>query len=326
MLYPLKFKPILKERIWGSDRLEREFGKGKLKGRATDEVPIGESWEVSGLQGDMSVVKNGSLRGNTLGELLEIFMGELVGESVFEKFGEEFPLLIKLIDARDVLSIQVHPDDDLAMERHEAYGKTELWYVVQSDENGSLYVGFNKEYTSDEYLNHLENNTIEQILKRETVKAGSAFFIPAGTVHAIGSGVVIAEIQQSSDITYRLYDWGRVDAKGNPRELHTDLALDAINFGKPENYNVTPHTKSGKMSPLNKCKYFTTNIIDVHGKMNRDYARLDSFVIYICVEGDVDLQWDGGKEHLGLGETILIPAVMDEITVGGNGKILEVYI
>ena len=223
MLYPLKFKPRYKERIWGGDALHTKLGK-----KIPKDTPIGESWELSAVDGDLSVVAKGPLAGNNIEELTEVYMGDLVGDRIYEKFGLQFPLLIKLIDAQDKLSIQVHPDDRLAAERHDSYGKTEMWYLLDCDKDAELYCGFSREVSREEYLRHVKAGTMADILERERVKPGDAFFIPAGTVHAIGKGCLIAEIQQTSDITYRIFDWIRTDDHGHARELHTDLALDAI--------------------------------------------------------------------------------------------------
>jgi mannose-6-phosphate isomerase len=289
-------------------------------------VKIGESWELSGVPGDVSVVSNGSLKGNDLAELLEVYMGDLAGEHIFEKYGETFPLLIKLIDARDVLSIQVHPDDRLAARRHNSYGKTEMWYVVAADPGASLYVGFKKHTTREEYLAAVEAGTLPELLRKVEVKAGDAYFIPAGVIHAIGAGLVIAEIQQTSDVTYRVDDWGRVDDRGNPRELHTELAVDAIDFGALADYDITVAPAANLPVTMTECAYFTTNLLKVDGECTRDYAPLDSFVIHICLEGRVSLDYGEGTETLAGGETALLPAVVDEVTLTGRATLLEVYI
>ncbi|MDE7356372.1 MAG: class I mannose-6-phosphate isomerase [Rikenellaceae bacterium] len=321
MLYPLKFKPLYKERIWGGRRMEAAFGKKLPAGKK-----IGESWELSGVQGDVSVVSNGKLAGNDIEELVEVYMGDLVGDAVYERFGQEFPLLIKFIDAADILSIQVHPDDDLAAERHNAYGKTEMWYVLDSDPGAELCVGFNRKVSRQEYLESVEAGSLPELLSRIKVKPGDAYFIPAGTIHAIGKGLMVAEIQQTSDITYRVFDWNRVDDKGNPRQLHTELAVDAINFADTDNYNVTVSPKAGEAAMMQSCKYFASSVLAVDGAMTRPYVELDSFVIYICLEGSADVVWSGGRESVTKGETMLVPAVIDEVTLEGNAKIIEVYI
>lgn len=322
MLYPLKFKPIFKERIWGGRKIETAFGKKLPAGEK-----IGESWELSGVDGDVSVVANGKLKGNNLQELIEIYMGDLVGDKVFEKYGEEFPLLIKLIDADDNLSIQVHPDDELAAERHQSFGKTEMWYVVGHEPDAMLYLGFNQPVDKEKYLKYLEAGTLAELLNAYKVQDGDAYFIPAGTIHAIGKGLLIAEIQQTSDITYRVFDWNRVDPKtGQGRELHTELALDAIEYKSRSVYKTVAAPKVNAPVTLEKCPYFQTNSLIVDGAVERDYADMDSFVIYICLDGNLELEYDGGTETVKKGETVLIPAELNEVTLKGQGKVLEVYI
>lgn len=322
MLYPLKFKPIYKERIWGGRKIETAFGKKLPAGEK-----IGESWELSGVDGDISVVSNGQLKGNNLQELTEIYMGDLVGDKVFEKYGEEFPLLIKLIDAADNLSIQVHPDDKLAAERHNSFGKTEMWYVVGHEPGAELYLGFNQPVTREKYLEYLNAGKLAELLTAYKVQDGDSFFIPAGTIHAIGKGLLIAEIQQTSDITYRVFDWNRVDPKtGKGRELHTELALDAIEYKSRSDYKTVAAPKANVPVTLEKCPYFQTNSLIVDGEAVRDYAALDSFVIYICLDGSLELAYDGGVETVKKGETVLVPAELNEITLRGKGKVLEVYI
>lgn len=249
-LYPLKFKPVLKQTLWG--------GK-KLSGKSTDPAikdSIGESWEISGVEDHVSVVSEGLLADNTLEELVEVYMGDLVGDRVYEKFGVEFPLLIKYIDACDNLSIQVHPDDATAKERHNAYGKTEMWYIVEAEPEAELILGFRQDTDKNEYLEHLRQNTLPDLLNVEKVKKGDCFFIPAGTVHAICKGCLIAEIQQTSDITYRIYDYDRRDKNGNPRELHTELATDVIDFSAQKEHAVHYHVHENHTEELVSCNYF----------------------------------------------------------------------
>lgn len=299
MLYPLKFRPRMKKMIWGS-----------------------EKWEFSGVEGDISVAGNGFLKNNNLQELIEVYMGELVGDSVYNKYGIEFPVLVKLIDARDVLSIQVHPDDRLAAKRHRAYGKAEMWYVVDCEPGASIYVGFNRKVSREEYLDAVAAGTLPALLNKVAVKPGDAYYIPAGTIHSIGAGILIAEIEQTSDITYRIYDWGRTDEEGMPRELHTELAADAIDFGAPQDYDITRTPVVNAAVELKQCPYFTTNLIELDGAIVRDYMSLESFVIYMCVEGEFTVQ----GEKVVRGESILLPAVIDTATLEGRARLLEVYI
>jgi len=231
-LYPIRFSPIYKEKIWGGSRLKTILNK-----KITSDK-IGESWEISAVQDNISLVENGFLEGNTLEEIISIYMGELVGEKIYEKFGIEFPLLFKFIDANDKLSIQVHPDNDLAKQRHQAYGKTEMWYVINAENDAEIIVGFNKEIDKYQYTKAVKENTLIKLLNKEKVKKSDAFYIPSGRVHAIGKGVLLAEIQQTSDITYRIYDWDRKDANGQERELHTEWALDAIDYKFYKEYKI----------------------------------------------------------------------------------------
>ena len=273
MLYPLKFNPLFEERIWGGDQLRRKMDKKLPEGKL-----IGESWELSAVPGNVSVVANGKLAGNSLEELIEVYMGELVGDKIYNKFGLLFPLLIKLIDAQDALSIQVHPNDKLALERHNSDGKTEMWYVIDSEKDAELCLRFNRPVTKEEYLRHVADGTLADILARVPVKPDNAYFIPAGAIHAIGKGILIAEIQQTSDITYRVFDWNRVDKNGKGRELHTDLAADAINFAPDQHYDVTHKPEMNRSVNLVDCPYYTTNVIGVKGQNERTYEALDSYV------------------------------------------------
>ncbi len=323
-LYPLKFTPILKDKIWGGSRLKKTLNKD------TKSSKCGESWELSGVAGDVSVVANGFLQDNSLDELIEIYMDELVGEQVYERFGNEFPLLIKFIDANDDLSIQVHPNDALAAERHDSFGKTEMWYIMEADKDAELITGFKKSIDKATYLKHLNNNSLKDILNSEKVKEGDTFFIPAGRVHAIGKGILLAEIQQTSDITYRIYDWGRTDEKGNPRDLHTEQAVDAIDYKAYEQYKTQYQTELNETKSLVKCDYFNTNVLEFDTTIIKDYNYLDSFVIYICTYGSVMIIFDPSQSPVEIhrGETVLIPAAVRDVVLQPREKsrLLEVYI
>ena len=319
-LYPLKFRPRIRDKIWGGPRLRDVLGKN-----ATEKA--GESWEITGVQEEISEVTNGFLVGNNLQELVEVYMGDLVGESIYEKFGMEFPLLIKFIDASEVLSVQVHPDDTLAKERHNSFGKSEMWYVMESD-GGELIVGFNRELDRQTYLEYFKAGRLKEILNVEKVEPGDIYFMPAGRVHAIGAGVLLAEIQQTSDVTYRIYDWDRVDDSGNPRELHTDLALDAIDFSFHTDNKTQYDVVMNSSVPAVDCPYFTTNVIRLDQPVEKDYILIDSFVIYICTEGEVGITYPGGAEKISKGETILIPAILKNLAIVPTtpSTLLEVYI
>ena len=321
MLYPLKFHPILKKKIWGGERLSYKSEQ--------HEESIGESWEISAVEDNISVVSNGILADNDLQELIEVYMGDLVGDRVYEKFGVEFPLLIKYIDANDDLSIQVHPDDETAKERHNAYGKTEMWYVADAEKDASLIMGFNKETDKAEYLQALHSNKLMDILNTEKVKKGDSFFIPAGLVHAIGKGCYIAEIQQTSDITYRIYDYNRKDADGHTRELHTDLATDVIDYHYYPKHKVdyTPH--DNKSVQLVKCPYFTTNLLVFDRDIEKEYVHLDSFVIYMCIQGKFTISTgECDPVMVNKGETVLVPACFKNVTLYPDevSRVLEIYV
>ena len=324
-LYPLKFIPQYKERIWGGDNLKKILGKDV----PADMARCGESWEISSVEDSVSEVANGYLAGNTLEELIEVYMGDLVGDSIYEKFGVEFPLLIKLIDAQDVLSIQVHPDDEYAERNHYAYGKTEMWYVISAEENSEVITGFKKDVTREEYLQSLSNGNLKNLLNVEEAKVGDVYYIPAGRIHAIGKGVLLAEIQQTSDITYRIYDWDRVDSNGKPRELHNDLALDVIDFSAIVDAKWTKPNVVNKTEELASCPYFTVNRLAFTNTIKRNYDLLDSFVIYMCLEGEASIIYGKEKsERIVKGETVLIPAELKDIILKPNAKcqLLEIFV
>lgn len=324
MLYPLKFTPILKQTIWGGEKLAY-----KSQNKNLQSSPIGESWEISGVQENQSVVSEGPLAGNNLEELIEVYMGDLVGDRVYEKFGIEFPLLIKYIDACDDLSIQVHPDDTIARERHNAYGKTEMWYVVDATPEARLLLGFNKNTDKTEYLDKLQHHTLPELLNVEKVKKGDCFFIPAGTVHAIGKGCLIAEIQQTSDITYRIYDYDRRDKNGQARELHTELATDVICFKQQTEHSIHYHSHENHTEELVSCNYFTTNYLKFDREIEKDYFKIDSFVIYMCLEGEFSIVYNIDQSiKMKKGETVLIPASLQNIFLlpERESETLEIYI
>ena len=320
-LYPLKFEPILKERLWGGTKLQSELAKN-IVGDA-----IGESWELSGVKGDISKVKNGKLSGIALTELIETYQGKLLGESVINRFGEDFPILIKFIDAKKDLSIQLHPNDELAKERHNSFGKTEMWYIMQADEDANLIVGFNKDVTRKEYEKHLKENTLSELLNYESIEEGNTFFINTGKVHAIGAGTLLAEIQQTSDITYRIYDWNRKDKDGNTRELHTELALDAIDYKMKDDFKVKYPNHYNVRNEMVDCPYFKTNFIKVNQNLTFDLSDRDSFTIYMCVQGEGSIENEYGSEAIKRGETVLISADTAKVTIQSNeASFLEVSI
>lgn len=329
MLYPLTFKTIYKDKIWGGQKIRSVLGKDFSSGPAGALPNCGETWEISGVEGDVSEVKEGPLKGKSLQELLEQYKEQLVGEHVYEQYGDRFPLLVKFIDANDDLSIQVHPHDELSNERHQSYGKTEMWYILQADEGSSLISGFNRDVSRDEYIDAVNTNTLTDILNREPVEAGDVFFLPAGRVHTIGKGLLLAEIQQTSDITYRIYDFDRVDDKGNKRELHTDLAIDAIDYKHHTDYKTQYEHRLNQTVNAVSCEYFVTNILNFDQEVMHDYTHLDSFVILVCVGGAVTIQAEGGYHvPLKMGECALIPAAVRQVTLvpDGDMTLLESYV
>ncbi|GIM49686.1 type I phosphomannose isomerase catalytic subunit [Capnocytophaga stomatis] len=318
-MYPIKFNPILKERLWGGTKLKTLFNK------PIETDITGESWEVSAVKGDISVVANGEFSGKTLQELIDLYPNELLGKHVYQKFGADFPILIKFIDAREDLSIQVHPNDELAKKRHDSFGKTEMWYVMQADEGAELIVGFNKNVTKEEYQQHLDNGTLTDIMNYEKVNERDTFFINTGKVHAIGGGIIIAEIQQTSDITYRVYDFNRRDKNGNLRKLHTEQALDAIDYQKKDDFKVSYPKSENTTNVMVNCPYFITNYLKLTQNFEKEIGSEDSFHIYMCVKGSGTLS--DGKIELSVkqGETILFPASCQKMYVNTNGmELLEV--
>lgn len=319
-LYPLKFEPILKGKIWGGQKLSSILGKN------SNMPNIGESWEISDVEGDTSIVKNGPLAHQSLKQLLDVYKEALVGQKNFQKFGSKFPLLIKFIDAREDLSIQLHPNDELAAKRHNSFGKTEMWYVMQADHDANLIVGFNQPVTPELYLKHLNDKTLTKILNFDEVREGDTYFIEVGRVHAIGAGVMLAEIQQTSDITYRVYDWDRKDDEGNERELHNHLALDAIGFDMPNDFRINYDKQTNETNGMVSCPYFTTNYLKIDKTLQKKNQH-DSFVIYICVEGIAEIHSDNGSEIIKKGETILMPASIESFQIVSNAAtLLEVYV
>ena len=316
--YPLQFQPILKDRIWGGTKL-----KSVLNKEITSET-TGESWELSTIPNDVSVVVNGPFRDRNLNELIELFPQEILGKNVIERFGNQFPLLFKFIDAKEDLSIQLHPNDDLAKKRHNSFGKTEMWYVMQVDKGSRLVVGFKKDSNKEEYLEKLANKDLMSILNEIKVKEGDIFFLETGTIHAIGGGVVIAEIQQTSDVTYRLYDWDRVDANGNGRELHTDLALDAINFNTTQT-KIEYENRHNHSNKTVHCDYFKTNVIPLEGKMNWK-SHTGSFTVLMCTKGEFSIGFENTMYSFKMGDTVLLPAAISNVIITGNANLLEVWI
>ena len=323
-LYPLKFRPIFKDKLWGGQKINTVLGKDY-----GDLPNCGETWELSGVKGNISIISNGPLAGEDLRTTLSREREALVGKKNYQEYGNEFPLLIKFIDANQDLSIQVHPDDALAAERHDSKGKTEMWYLMQADEGASLISGFSKEVDKASYVAYFESGRLTDILNREEVRADDVFFLPAGRVHTIGQGLLIAEIQQTSDITYRIYDFDRVDADGNTRALHVEQALDAIDFKKYDQYKTAYEDQLNASVQLERCEFFTTNKLTLDKAMPIDHSELDSFKIYICLAGSATIQYEeASSESIAMGEVILVPASLSNYTIEPEGrvKLLESYI
>jgi len=320
--YPIKFEPILKEKIWGGNKLKNVLHK------KSNLANIGESWEIAAVNQDAtSVVANGRLKGKNLQEILTQYTAQLLGTKNYAAFGAKFPLLIKFIDAREPLSIQVHPGDEIAKARHDSFGKTEMWYVMQADKDAEIIVGFNEPMSKEKYAHHVKENQLEAIMNSEKVKEGDCFFIPSGKIHAIGAGALIAEIQQTSDITYRIYDWNRTDNQGNHRELHTNLAIDAIDYSAKNDHTRCYDKTYNESSTMAACPYFTTNFLNVKNKVTKDYSNSDSFVVYMCTKGSATITIGNHTETITNGETVLIPAIAKTVNIiAENAVFLEVYI
>lgn len=320
----MKFTPKFKEKVWGGRNvktlLHKDFG---------NLMNCGEMWLLSGIEGENSVVCNGNFEGDELNDLVETFMGDLVGEHVFDKYGETFPLLIKIIDPLTWLSVQVHPDDEIAQKIDLENGKTEMWYVLNAEKDAELVTGFSEEVTKEQFKRLLEEKKVEQVLNYEKVETGDVFFIPARRIHALGPGCMVAEIQQTSDTTYRVYDWDRIDQYGMYRELHVPQALYTIDFKKEDSYR-TEYDKNKKNATVEmvNCPYFTTNFINLDATLAKDYSELDSFVILMSVGGNFTLRYDGGEESVSFGECILIPNALKKVEIHAQGecRILESYI
>ena len=322
-LYPFKLKPILKQKLWGGDKIQNIYRHNEPKLSS-----VGESWDVSAMEDDDCEVINGWLEGNTLADLVEVYMGDLVGDRVYEQYGAEFPLLLKIIDSNRDLSIQVHPNDELAEEEHGLRGKTEMWYVLDAEEDAYIILGFNRYVSQAEYIERVATGHLEEVLQKYPVKKGDVYFIPAGMVHSIGKGCLIMEVQQASDITYRIYDYNRKDADGNLRELHTELAQRAIDFNNWQGRRISLQPAQNGIVNLVECPYFQVNEMQIDKTKEYDLAPINSFVLLSCVEGHVTLKWDEDYLTLTDGETVLIPAEMNSLYIVPtvNTKLLETYI
>ena len=320
-MQPIKFNPLLVQTLWGGEKII------PFKHLNSDLTQVGESWEISGVKGNETVVSEGEFKDKKLNELVDELKGKLVGEANYKRFGNDFPLLIKFIDARQELSIQVHPTDELAQKRGKLRGKTEMWYIMDSDENAKLRAGMKEKITPEQYKQMVEDDTITEAIAEYKVKEGDCFFLPAGRIHSIGTGCFLAEIQQTSDVTYRIYDFKRKDKNGNYRELHTEEAAECIDYNVEPNYRTEYTPVKNEGVALVECPYFTTAVYDLNEPMTLDYSELDSFVILIGLKGSGEItDNEGNTTTLCEGETILIPATTSEVKVTGNIKFLETYV
>ena len=320
-MQPIKFQPLLKQTLWGGDKIVT------FKHLDSQLENVGESWEISGVKDNETIVKEGPLKGKSLNEVVAELKDKLVGKENYQRFGDEFPLLIKFIDARQDLSIQVHPNDEIAHKQGKPRGKTEMWYLMESEPGAKLYCGLKKQITPDQYKEMVDNDTICDALAQYEVKEGDCFFLPAGRIHAIGPGCFLAEIQQTSDVTYRIYDYKRKDKNGNYRELHTKLAAESINYQVENDYRTHYVGRLNKGVSLVQCPYFCTAVYDLNEPMTLDYSELDSFVILIGLKGEGKIIDNEGNEvSIMAGDTLLIPATTETLSVSGTVKFLETYI
>lgn len=318
MLYPLTFEPIDVYRIWGGHQLK------SLLNKPFDKDNTGESWELSTIDNLISVASNGKYKGLDLNELIKKYPQDILGWFVYENYGYEFPLLFKWIDAAEDLSIQVHPNDEMAQKRHQSFGKTEMWYVLKAEPGAKITAGFKDHISQTEYLTHFKNNTLLDIIKTFEAKSGDVYFIETGTIHAIGKGIVLAEIQQTSDITYRIFDYNRLDKDGNQRELHTDLALDVLNF-KAKDVQIPYQLIENQAVELVNCPFFQTKIIDLNGQMTFNQTGA-SFRVYMNLDEAIDIQIDENTYQIAKGQTVLMPACLKAYQLIGQSKLLEVCI
>jgi mannose-6-phosphate isomerase len=321
-LYPMKFRPILKEKIWGGTKIKEMFGISE-----PGLEKCGELWALSAVEGSESVLINGHFEENTLAEMSEIFMDDFLGEAIYEKYKHEFPLLVKIIDANDYLSVQVHPDDAMAKTKHGLhFGKSEMWYVLHADEGAHIVAGFNQPMNKEKLLKHIEQGTLKETLNYEPMQTGNMIYLPAGLIHAVGPGLVIAEIQQTSDVTYRLYDWDRFDDEGKPRELHINDASEAIDYElKPSVIRDFCPTENATVEMI-KTPYFTTSFIQLETNVEKNLEIIDKFVLYFCISGKCIMIYETEKIEVTAGECILVPAYIDKVFLipTPSAKLIEI--
>ena len=308
MLYPLLFEPNLHTVVWGGQRLR------PYKGLVPDGKPIGESWEVSAVPGSTSVISNGAYSGQPLSDVIALHTEEVLGRSVARRYGGQLPLLVKFIDAEKDLSIQVHPDDTMAQHMHGKWGKSEMWYIIDAEPGSCLYAGFKSPISPYEYKKRVEDGSITDVLARHEVHPGDVFYLPAGRVHAICGGIRLAEVQQSSDVTYRIFDYNRPGADGKPRQLHTDLARQAIDYKVYDDYKTEYAPEADKAVEIVSCPYFTTSVLDLRNPMEQDLSALDTFVVAMCLEGYGEISAEGETISIKADEVVLIPATAEKVS------------
>lgn len=324
-LYPFLFQPNLHPVVWGGHQLR------PYKGLEPNEEPIGESWEVSAVPSSTSIISNGSFQGRDLTSVIAEFPEEILGHAVNEKYHGQLPLLVKFIDAERDLSIQVHPNDEMAWREHKKMGKSEMWFIIKAAPGSHLYAGFKQQITSDEYFRRIADGTITEVLADHTVKTGDVFYLPAGRVHAICGGIMLAEVQQSSDVTYRIYDYNRPGMDGKPRELHTDLAAQALDYHVEQNYRTEYVETDNRAIQIIDSPYFDVRVMEIQTPFHRNLLKYDSFVISMCIEGDCKLvmRTNGSEILLKAGHTTLIPAAIadyDVIPLNGRTKLLDAFV
>lgn len=316
----IKFRPILKQVLWGGNKII------PFKQLDAEMEQVGESWEVSGVKDNESIVANGQYEGMKLNDLVALLKGDLVGNENYERFGNEFPLLIKFIDASKQLSIQVHPNDEQAKAKGLKRGKTEMWYVMESAPDATLLSGLKRTITPEEYKAMVENDTITDALCEYRVGEGDVFYLPAGRIHSIGTGTFLAEIQETSDVTYRIYDFKRKDKDGNYRQLHTEAAAECIDYSVESDYRTKYEARKNEGVELAQCAHFTTSVYDLDEPMLLDYSEVDSFVVLIALSGECTLSTGDAETQLRAGETVLLPATTQTLSVSGTVKFLETFV
>ena len=324
-LYPFLFQPNLHSVVWGGNQLR------PYKGLEPSDEPIGESWEVSAVPTSTSIIANGELKGKDLITLINDYPEQILGKEVHQRYHGQLPLLVKFIDAKRDLSIQVHPNDEMAMREHGKMGKSEMWYIIKAEEGSHLYAGFKQEITPDEYQRRIADGTITEVLADHKVKAGDVFYLPAGRVHAICGGIMLAEVQQSSDVTYRIYDYNRPGLDGKPRELHTELAAKALDYHVEQNYRTEYSEADNKALHIIDSPYFDVRVMELSEPFHRNLLKYDSFVISMCMEGDCKIHIRNTNDEITLkqGYCTLIPAVIanyDVIPLKGTTRLLEAFI